>query len=237
MILTYKNTLKYLKYWILGVFLSFLEYLPYLISEFNNGFHNIKLMLSKGSNSDGITIAKIQALFFFPTNEMSSHYLQGFRNIIEFWTSSPSYIYGLIFLIFSILFSIFCLINMFYFIFNFKYKSNNTIEMSVLELSKFLILSVFITLLCFFIFRFGEGYFHYLYGLFSVSYAPIILFLVQKENFVMNNKKIFSVFIIFLILNAFAMFGSIERYINKFEKDLSSNQNNSIIEFLENNKQ
>ncbi|MBW5380046.1 hypothetical protein, partial [Brachyspira hampsonii] len=171
LILTYKNTIKYLKYWILGVFLSFLEYLPYLISEFNNGFHNIKLMLSKGSNADGITIAKIQALFFFPTNEMSSHYLRGFRNIIEFWTLSPSYIYGLIFLVFSLSFSICCLINMFYFVFNFKYKSHDTIEMSLLELSKFFILSVFITLLCFLIFRFGEGYFHYLYGLFSVSYA------------------------------------------------------------------
>ncbi|MEI0797890.1 hypothetical protein R4Q14_06140 [Brachyspira intermedia] len=52
----------------------------------------------------------------------------------------------------------------------------------------------------------------------------------------MNNKKIFLVFIIFLALNAAAMFGSIDRYINKFEKELSQYQNNSIIEFLNKNK-
>ncbi|MEI0557495.1 hypothetical protein [Brachyspira intermedia] len=52
----------------------------------------------------------------------------------------------------------------------------------------------------------------------------------------MNNKKIFLVFVIFLSLNASAMFGTIERYINRFEKDYSISQNNYIIEFLEKNK-
>ncbi|MEI0557496.1 hypothetical protein [Brachyspira intermedia] len=111
LILNYKNTVKYIKYWILGVFLSFLEYLPYLISEFNNGFYNTKLMLSKGSDTGKIIIAKIQALFLFPTNEMSSHYLRGFNNIIEFWTSEPSYIYGLIFLILNLIFFFYLLFN------------------------------------------------------------------------------------------------------------------------------
>ena len=236
LILNYKNTVKYIKYWILGVFLSFLEYLPYLISEFNNGFYNTKLMLSKGSDTGKIIIAKIQALFLFPTNEMSSHYLRGFNNIIEFWTSEPSYIYGLIFLILNLIFSIYCLINMFYFVFNFKYKAKIINEKVSIELSKFFILSIFLTLLCFLIFRFGEGYFHYFYGIFAICYIPIILFLIQKENFVMNNKKIFLVFVIFLSLNASAMFGTIERYINRFEKDYSISQNNYIIEFLEKNK-
>ncbi|AEM21597.1 hypothetical protein Bint_0972 [Brachyspira intermedia PWS/A] len=189
LIIKYKSTVKYLKYWILGVFLSFLEYLPYLISELNNGFYNTKLMLSKSSDSEGIVIAKIQSLFLFPTNEMSSHYLSGFKNIIEFWTLTPNYIYGLIFLILSLMFSFYCLINMINSIFKNKY--NNTKEKSILEISKFFILSVFVTLLCFMVFTFGEGYFHYFYGLFAICYIPIILFLVQKENFVMNNKKYF----------------------------------------------
>lgn len=58
--------------------------------------------------------------------------------------------------------------------------------------------------------------------------------LVQKEKFIFNNKKIFVVFIIFLSLNAVAMFGTIDRYINRFEKGLSEYTNNSIIDFFEN---
>lgn len=123
---------------------------------------------------------------------------------------------------------------MFYFLLNFKYKAKIINEKVFIELSRFFILSIFTTLLCFLIFRFGEGYFHYFYGLFAISYIPIILFFIQKENFIFNNKKIFSVIIIFLVLNAVAMFGTIDRYINKFEKGLSENYRNSIIEFLEN---
>ena len=237
LIITYKTTIKYLKYWILGVFISFLEYLPYLISEINNGFYNTKLMLSKDSETGRVIIAKIQALFLFPTNEMSSHYLSGLNNIIGFWTSEPSYIYGLIFLILNLIFSAYCSINMLYSLFKFDYKSKTINETVCIKLSKFFILSILSTLLCFFIFKFGEGYFHYLYWLFSISYIPIILFLVQKENFILNNKKIFSVLIVFLVLNSIAMFGSIDRYINKFEKGLSEHHKKSIIEFLENRKE
>ena len=232
LIITYKNTIKYLKYWILGIFLSFLLYLPYLISEINNSFINTKSMMSKGYGVSRIIVAKVQALFLFPTNEMSSHYLQGLKNIIEFWTSSPSYIYGLIFLVLSIIFSLYCLINMLYYVFNFKYKAKTSYEGTILELSRFFILSVFSTLLCFNTFKFGEGYFHYLYGLFSVSYSSIILFFVQKEDYVLNNKKIFFALVIFLILNAAAMFGTIDRYVNRFERNSSNKHNIYIEDFL-----
>ena len=232
LIVTYKNTIKYLKYWILGIFLSFLLYLPYLISEINNSFINTKSMMSKGYGVSRIIVAKVQALFLFPTNEMSSHYLQGLKNIIEFWTSSPSYIYGLIFLVLSIIFSLYCLINMLYYVFNFKYKAKTSYEGTILELSRFFILSVFSTLLCFNTFKFGEGYFHYLYGLFSVSYSSIILFFVQKEDYVLNNKKIFFALVIFLILNAAAMFGTIDRYVNRFERNSSNKHNIYIEDFL-----
>ena len=236
LIIDYKNTIKYLKYWILGVFLSFLQYLPYLISEIKNGFMNLKEALSLREALIWFPFPKIQALFLFPTNEMSSFYLKKFNNIIEFWISEPSYIFGLIFLVLNLIFSIYCLINMFYFIFNFKYETKTINENVSLKLSRFFILSIFVTIICFFISKSKPGYFHYLYSFFAICYIPIILFLVQKENFVMNNKKIFLAFIIFLALNAAAMFGSIDRYINKFEKELSQYQNNSIIEFLNKNK-
>ena len=236
LIIDYKNTIKYLKYWILGVFLSFLQYLPYLISEIKNGFMNLKGALSLREALIWFPFPKIQALFLFPTNEMSSFYLKKFNNIIEFWISEPSYIFGLIFLVLNLIFSIYCLINMFYFIFNFKYETKTINENVSLKLSRFFILSIFVTIICFFISKSKPGYFHYLYSFFAICYIPIILFLVQKENFVMNNKKIFLAFIIFLALNAAAMFGSIDRYINKFEKELSQYQNNSIIEFINKNK-
>ncbi|WP_240516550.1 hypothetical protein [Brachyspira sp. G79] len=193
-------------------------------------------MFSKVSDTGRIIIAKIQALFLFPTNEMSSYYLKGFSNIIEFWISSPFYIYGLIFLVLNLGFSLYCLINMFYFVFDLRYKGKTDNENISLEISKFFVLSIFITLLCFFIFKFGEGYFHYLYGLFAVSYAPIILFFVQKENFIINTKKIFFGLSIFFVLNAAAMFGSIERYVVKFEKDLSVIHNKNIELFLNEHK-
>ena len=234
LILTYKNTLKYLKYWILGVFLSFLEYLPYLISEIKSGFMNLQGVLSLRETLIWFPFPKIQALFLFPTNEMSAFYLKNFDNIIEFWISEPSYIYGLVFLVLNLIFSVYCLINMFYFVFNFKYKTKSDNENVSLKLSRFFIISIFVTIICFFISKSKPGYFHYLYSFFSLSYIPIILLLVQKEKFIFNNKKIFIVFIIFLSLNAVAMFGTIDRYINRFEKGLSEYTNNSIIDFFEN---
>ena len=121
---------------------------------------------------------------------------------------------------------------MLYYVFNFKYKAKTSYEGTILELSRFFILSVFSTLLCFNTFKFGEGYFHYLYGLFSVSYSPIILFFVQKENYILNNKKIFFALVIFLILNAAAMFGTIDRYVNRFERNSSNKHNIYIEDFL-----
>lgn len=236
LIFTYRNTLKYIKCWVLGVFLAFVTYLPYLFYELNNGFFNTKLMLSKASSIEGIVIARIQSLFLFPTNEMSSHYLQGINDIIKFWTLEPSYVYGLIFLILNLIFSAYCFVNMLYFALNFKYEPKTINENISIKLSRFFVLSILVTLLCFLVLKFGSGYFHYFYGFFAVSYSPIILFLVQKENFILNNKKIFSVLVIFLILNSVAMFGTIERYIDRFEKSLSENYNKNIEEFLNNVK-
>ena len=42
LIIKYKRTLKYIIFWAIGVFISFLEYLPYLISEIQNNFSNVK---------------------------------------------------------------------------------------------------------------------------------------------------------------------------------------------------
>ena len=46
LIIKYKRTLKYILYWSLGVFISFLEYLPYLISEIQSNFSNLKMAMS-----------------------------------------------------------------------------------------------------------------------------------------------------------------------------------------------
>lgn len=47
LIIKYKKTLKYLLHFIIGVFLSFLLYLPYLIYEIKNNFYNTYLILEK----------------------------------------------------------------------------------------------------------------------------------------------------------------------------------------------
>ena len=52
LILRYKITLKNIKYILIGIFLSLLTYLPYLIAEIKNGFLNTNKMLNFSSTSD-----------------------------------------------------------------------------------------------------------------------------------------------------------------------------------------
>ena len=59
LIIRFKNTKNYLLYWTLGVFISFLLYLPYLISEFQSGFNNINLAINIRDRINKIPIPQI----------------------------------------------------------------------------------------------------------------------------------------------------------------------------------
>ena len=74
LIIRYKRTLKYIKAHLIGVFIAFLTYLPYLISEIKNGFFNTNLMLNMQSSSNFKGLPQVYSVLIFPTNELSVLY-------------------------------------------------------------------------------------------------------------------------------------------------------------------
>nr|WP_297296810.1 hypothetical protein [uncultured Brachyspira sp.] len=65
LIIRYKRTLKYIKAHLLGVFIAFLTYLPYLISEIKNGFFNTNLMLNMQSSSVFKGLPQVYSILIF----------------------------------------------------------------------------------------------------------------------------------------------------------------------------
>lgn len=192
LIIRFKNTKKYLPYFFLSVFISFLLYLPYLIDEIQNGFNNLHLALNIRENLSKFPFPQIYFLLLFPTNEMSTFFGTRIHSALYFWLNKPIYIYGLIFLFISVIFSAFAFVRSFIFLIkkqNSNYNSGN-IEKTFKELIFILFLFVPTTILSFMIFRSKPGTFHYLNSAFSISFVPIILFFYQIKNKMQDNAKI-----------------------------------------------
>lgn len=85
----FSKTKKYILFWIISVFISFLLYLPYLISEIQNDFNNLHLALNIRENFSKIHFPQIYALILFPTNEMSYFLGTRIHPILYFWLSKP----------------------------------------------------------------------------------------------------------------------------------------------------
>ena len=237
LIIKYKKTFKYLPYFAIGVFISFLLYLPYLVYEIKNNFHNTYSILMEKSSMNYIGFPKYQAFILFPTNEMSALFIKKLDNIIDFWFSNPPLIFGFIFLLLSLIFSLICLIGSFYIIFNnFKKKTIlNNKESALRDMFLILLLSMIISTLLFMIAPPSSGSFHYLYGIFSISYSYILLFILKYKDIIINKKNILCILLIFFTLNSFAMSLTIKRYIEKYEKPNSIYMNNQINDYINKN--
>ena len=77
LIVRYKYTIKNIKAISIGIFLAFLTYLPYLISEIKNGFYNTNKMIHFSATSDlrqVFPFPQVHSLLMFPTNEFSVMY-------------------------------------------------------------------------------------------------------------------------------------------------------------------
>ncbi|WP_157149500.1 hypothetical protein [Brachyspira pilosicoli] len=237
LIIKYKRTLKYIVYWILGVFISFLEYLPYLISEFNNGFNNTKLIFETKSGFSSFPFPQIHAIFLLPTNEMSIYYSSNLNGILHFWKSNPFAIIGIIFLFISVLFSIYCFIRSGYFLFfNRKktYIDNNSINKRKIILNMLFIMYLYIpiTIILNIVFTSKVGAFHYFFPMFSISFLPILLFFYDKENDIINNRKIFIIVLSLFFINIFSMSLQFKFYTDMYEEPLSYNNIKNIIEIV-----
>ncbi|MEI0610966.1 hypothetical protein [Brachyspira pilosicoli] len=234
LIIKYKKTFKYILYFVIGIFISFLLYLPYLVYEIKNNFYNTYLILEKKSSISNIGFPQYQAFILFPTNEMSAIYIKNLDNILNFWFSEPAFIFGFVFLLLSLIFSAICLIGSFYILFNKKYNLNN-IESTIKEIFKILLLSMIVSTIFFLIAPPSSSSFHYLYGIFAISYSYILLFIVKYKNIIINKKNILYSLLIFFILNTFAMSLTIKRYINKYELKNNIEMNKQINNYINKN--
>lgn len=213
LIIRFKNTKKYLLYWALGIFISFLLYLPYLITEIQNNFNNTIMILNTRDSLNKFPFPQIYAVLLYPTNEMSTYFGSRLNSILHFWLSEPPYIYGLIFLFISVIFSLFCFIKAIILLINKNYIDEK--EKSLSEMFFILLLSIPVTILSFIIFKSKSGTFWYLYSLFALSFTPILLFFYKIQNKIRLSSYIYIYIII--LLNIFAMSGELFRYVNMFE--------------------
>ena len=91
-----KDTKKNLLPLTVGVFISFLTYLPYLIYQFQNNFEGILKILRRKSEVDAMTIIQppqIYSILLFTTNESGNKYVGGLKDILSYYFGNPSYIY------------------------------------------------------------------------------------------------------------------------------------------------
>ncbi len=218
LLFNYKKTKKYIVYWGLGVFISFLLYLPYLIVEIQNGFNNTNLIFATRSGLSKLPLLQMHAMLLFPTNEMSVYFGNNLRSTIVFWLNEPAYIIGIIFLISTMLLSIFFVIKSIILVFNRKYIPSNDREKALLEMCKIFLLFIPVGIIVNILSRSKPGTFHYLYSGFALSYTPVITYLVLKEYKIKNNAKILYLVSIFIILNTFSMTGQLTRYFKRYEE-------------------
>lgn len=160
--------------------------------------------------------------------------MRNLDNILNFWFSNPPLIFGFVFLLLSLIFSAICLIGSFYILFNKKCILNN-IESTLKEIFQILLLSIIISSIFFLIAPPRTSSFHYLYGIFAISYSYILLFIVKYKNTIINKKNILYILLIFLSLNTFAMSLTIKRYINKYELKNNIEMNKQINNYINKN--
>lgn len=237
LIIRFKNTKKYLPYFILSVFLSFLLYFPYLIAEIQNNFNNLHLALNLRGNLRKLPFPQVHSLLFFPTNEMSYFFGTRINSILYFWLTKPVYVYGLIFLFISILFSAFAVVRSFIFLIK-KRELNDNIEKTFKEMIFIFFLFIPTTILSFIIFRSKPGTFHYLYSVFSISFVPMILFFYQLQKKLKNNSFFIYIYIyIIFALNLLSLAGELTRYYRLFEEPRSYGNLKKVAEFIKNDSE
>lgn len=217
LILTYKRTIKYILFWGIGVFISFLEYLPYIISEINSGFSNINKIFSLRSGFKSFGFPQIHSIFMYPTNEMSSFYGSGIRAIINFWIEEPMYLYGILFLFLSLLFLLTSFIISIYFLIRKKENIKNDNLKVLFVMFKIYLLFIPVTIIVYLASRSLNGSFHYLYSAFSMSFLPFFIFFMINENNIKNNKKILIAVFLLLFMNVISMIGQLTRYFDGYE--------------------
>ncbi|MEI0446784.1 hypothetical protein R4J03_06955 [Brachyspira intermedia] len=226
LIIRYKYTIKNIKALAIGVFLAFLSYLPYLVSEIKNGFYNTNKMLTFSANSDlrrVFPFPQVHSLLMFPTNEFSVMYsANNFAKIMNFYlNNNPFFVFTLAVLIISILviFTAF----LYSVITFFKYKrykydieTNDKILILTKELMLIFLLYFPVTIVVTFLGRGIAGQFRYHFGAFALSFVPMLYLLY---NLKINLKyKYINYLSIFYIFSAVAMTFNIVIFYKNYQE-------------------
>ncbi|MEI0684561.1 hypothetical protein R4M03_10510 [Brachyspira pilosicoli] len=228
LIIRYKRTLKYIKAHLIGVFIAFLTYLPYLISEIKNGFFNTNLMLNMQSSSNFKGLPQVYSVLIFPTNELSVLYGTNSTPVNYFWFNEKTFFIGMIFLAITAIISLAGFI--FSIIFLIKSRKNKLYNCkSIIEKEVFIFYLLFIPATCFtfFIFKSAPGTFRYLYGIFAFSFITIIILF---NELLKDKNKLLLILILLLTLNTINMgFLHMPRYYNLFEAPYTEKKFKNIL--------
>lgn len=198
-IIRWKTTKKYILPLLIGVFISFLLYLPYIISEINNGFQNLNNAISlKSQVKTIIQPPQIWSVLFFPTNEANFNYGNTISAIFRPWLNGDiKLLFSFIFYIISILIGIISFIILLKDFFQKKLNDNPIFKETALIYFLYIIVSVAV----FMILNLGAARARYFFHIYPLTFIPII-FLIKK----IENKKIFNLFLIFILLNPLAVY-------------------------------
>lgn len=204
-----KDTKKNLLPLALGVFISFLTYLPYLIYQFQNNFEGILKILKRKSEVDAMTIIQppqIYSILLFITNEGGNKYVGGLKDILNhyFGNSSLIYTYIFVFYVLSIALALFILIYSYKHFFTKKMITENERETNALkDLALFYLVYIIVSIVCYMLANIGAGRPHYFYSSFTLGFVPVIYFI---ENIKSTKPKYLNYIFLYAFLNMIAIF-------------------------------
>lgn len=191
----------------IGVFISFLTYLPYLIYQFQNKFESLLKILTRKSEIDAVNIIQppqIYSILLFATNESGNKYTDGLKGIINsYFTSNPLYIFTFIFYVLSFVFALTALIYSYKHFFTKKMLTDNDKKTNVLKDLLFFYITYIITSIVFYMLaNIGAGRPHYFYSSFTLGFVPIIYFI---ENIKYTKPKYINYILLYTFMNMIAI--------------------------------
>ncbi|AEM22588.1 hypothetical protein Bint_1972 [Brachyspira intermedia PWS/A] len=192
----------------IGVFISFLTYLPYLIYQFKNNFESLSKILGRKSELAHYVIQppQIYSIFLFTTNESGGKYTNGIKDIINaYFGSNPLYAFTFIFYILSLLFALTALIYTYKHFFTKKMVTDNDKKTNALKDLLFFYIVYIISTIVFYMVGgiAGGGRPHYFYSSFTLGFVPIIYF-IENINYI--KSKYINYICLYALLNMIAIF-------------------------------
>ncbi len=209
-----KKTKYNIKGFLLGIFISFLTYVPYLISEIKTGFFNTMLILGRKENLSGsakfiIEPPQLHTILFYPTHETGIEY-RSINGFLNYWLFNDNVAQKVIF-VFYVLSILFVLVALFVSFRDYFRKTGNIVQISnnqdnaimLKEMLFFFMLYFITTFISYNVFGIGSGRAHYFYNAYTLSFIPIIYFL---EYLKLHQSKFLKYILILIFINTFVFF-------------------------------